>query len=289
MKAILTLKTLSSAEQNLLKEKRIQAEMPPQEWIDLFNKLNNFDKEADRSRLWSGGIGCVGILLAVVGIPLISVFIGIAMIPIGIILAGFGLYIFLRLRRFDIKGELLSQRILPVLLILREEMKPNDKLKLRLDFRGFEFPEKLLNQSEKRKTNIYRSIIDYYYRDHWMDGDATLADGTRLVWNLYDLVKHIKKVKYRKGKRKSKSKYRTYISMQVGMHRKRYRLAPLKQKGVEGKIKTRRSGDHVWMTVAKTVKHPDGQSFHPNDFINAVASAYIRATPVRATPSGGRQ
>ncbi len=265
--------------------------MPPEQWINLFTKLRDFDKQADTSRWIGGGMGCVGLLLAIIGIPLISVLVGILMIPIGLILLAVGIYVYATLKPYDIQGDVLTTRVLPLLKILREEMKTNENLKLRLDLRGFEFPEKLLSQSEDYGDNSffsgarYKSIIDYYYRDHWMDGDATLADGTRLIWSAYDLVKHIKKVKHRKGKRKSKSKYRTYISMQVGMNRKRYMLPPsLKLKGQEGAVRTQKSGDYNWMLVKKTVKYPAGQSFQPNDFVNTIASAYIRATPV-----GGRK
>lgn len=285
MKAIFTINSLLPEEKNLLKVKQIQAEMPPEQWINLFTKLRDFDKQADSSRWIGGGMGCVGVLLAIIGIPLISVLVGIAMIPIGIILAAVGIYVYFSLKPYDIQGDVLTTRVLPLLKILREEMKTNENLKLRLDLRGFEFPEKLLSQSPDYGSGAYRSIIDYFYRDHWMDGDATLADGTRLIWSVYDLVKHIKKVKYRKGKRKSKSKYRTYISMQVGMNRKRYTLPPsLKLKGQEGAVRTQKSGDYAWMLVKKTVKHATGESFQPNDFVNTVASAYIRATPV-----GGRK
>jgi hypothetical protein len=284
VKAIFTLNSLSSAEKNLLKTKQIQTEMPAQQWLDLFTKLRDFDKEADTSRKWAGGIGCGGLVLAFVGIFLIGIFIGLAMIPIGIILAIGGLIIYFYLKPYDIQGDFLTNRVLPILKILREEMKEKENLKLRLDIRGFEKTDKLLNQSQNYGSGMYRSIIDYYYRDQWMDGDATLADGTRLVWSVYDLVKHIKKVKYRKNKQKSKSKYRTHISMQVGMHRKRYRLQPLKDKGNEGLLRTQKSGDYFWMLVKKTIKHPAGQSFQPNDFVNTIASAYVRATPV-----GGRK
>lgn len=279
MKAIFTLSKLTPEEKNLLKTKQVQANMPPQQWIDLFSKLRDFDKEADSSRLLAGWMIAAGVLITIVGIPLTAILIGFVIIPIGIILAGTFLYVFFSLKQYDIKSEILSGKVLPTLLVLREEMKPGDGLKLRLDLRGFEIPEKLVNQSPKRNTSIYRSIVDYYYRDNWMDGDATLADGTRLVWNAQELVKHIKKVKYRKGKRKSKSKFRSVLTTQIGMHRKRYRLPAVREKGNDGKIATRKSGEFHWMRISKTIKHPPGQTFKPTDFLNTVATAYSRAIP----------
>lgn len=284
MKAIFTLSKLTDNERNLLKSKRIKAVKPVQQWIDLFTKLRDFDKEADSSRAWAVGLAVAGGIMTFVGFFLLVVFVGFLMIPLGMLmLAGF-LAAYFYLKQFDVNSELLSQRVLPILLILREEMKPGANLKMSLDFRGFETTEKLVNQSEKRKTSIYRSIIDYYYRDHWIDGDTTLADGTRLVWSITDLVKHIKKVKYRKGKRKSKSKHRTVLTTQIGMHRKRYLLPDIKEKGTEGKLMTRKSGAYNWLLVRKTVKHLPPVSFQSSDFVNTIASAYIRATPL-----GGRK
>ncbi len=284
MKTIFTLNKLTGDEKNLLKTKQIKAEMPVQEWIDLFSKLRDFDKEADSSRAWAVGLAITGGFIAFFGIFLLAVFVGFLMIPIGLImLVGF-IIAYFYLKPYDIQSELLTQRVLPMLLILREEMKANGNLKLRLDFRGFEVSEKLVNQSDKRNTSIYRSIIDYYYRDYWMDGDTTLADGTRLVWSITDLVKHIKKTKYRKNKKKSKSKFRTVLNTQIGMHRKRFLLPDVKEKGNEGKIKTRKSGAYHWMQVNKTVKHLPPVSFQPLDFVNTIASAYVRATPL-----GGRK
>lgn len=284
MKAIFTLSKLNSDEKNLLKSKQILAEMPVEQWIELFAKLRAFDKEGDSSRKWAGGLAIASGFIVFFGFVTLVIYIGFLLIPLGVLMFVFFLPAYLYLRSFDIKAEFLAERLLPILFILREEMKPNGLLKLRIDFRGFEFSEKLVNQSDKRKTSIYKSIIDYYYRDNWIDGDATLADGTRLVWSITDLVKHIKKVKYRKGKKKSKSKYRTVLSTQIGMHRKRYLLPDTKEKGVEGKLRTKKSGAYNWMMVTKTVKHLPPTSFQPVEFVNSIAAAYVRATPL-----GGRK
>jgi hypothetical protein len=284
VKAIFTLNKLNSDEKNLLKMKQIKAEMPVQQWIDLFSKLRDFDKEADSSRAWAVGLAIAGGFIAFFGLFLLIVFVGFLMIPIGLIMLVGYIVAYFYLKPYDIQSEILTQRLLPMLLILREETKPNGNLKLRLDFRGFEVSEKLVSQSDKRNTSIYRSIIDYYYRDNWIDGDTTLADGTRLVWSITDLVKHVKKVKYRKGKQKSKSKFRTVLNTQIGMHRKRFLLPDVKENGNEGKIKTQKSGAYHWMQVRKTVKHLPPISFQPVDFLNTIASAYVRATPL-----GGRK
>ena len=283
MKALFTLNSLSNEEKELLKAKQINAERTVEEWFALFTKLRDFDKQGDRTRKWSFGIGCFGIILAIVGILLIAAFVGVLFIPLGIILAVAGIITYFYIKRFDIPGEVLTNTVIPILTVLREDMKSNQKLQMRLDLRGFAIPEKLSNQSEPYASGVYHKIVDSFYRDHWFDGKTILADGTHLIWSIHDLAKRQNKSKrnYRgKHKSKTKDKHRSFISMQIGMKSKRYTLPKkFKEKSKEGAIVTKSTDDFDWMDVRRNIKHPDGQTFQPTDFVNAIASAYLRATP----------
>lgn len=300
MSAFSQLEKLSEKDKLFLTTKQIEDEKSADDWLNFFNRIKQFDQIGDKTRQKNFGLGCVAAILLVFGIfvsPILFsfsleagsfAFSGIVSFLIILIFLAllaatiFGFVRYKKLKKFDIQVEMLTDKVLPILLILQEEMKPNDLIKLRLDLRGFEIPEKLVSQSNDYGSGMYRSIVDYYYRDPWIDGTATLGDGTRLIWHIQDLVKHIKKVKWRKGKRKSKSKHRTFLNFQIGMHRKKHSLpVRLKLKGNEGKLRTKRSGAYHWMNVYKTIKHPPGQQFSPNDFVNAIASAYVRATPQR--------
>lgn len=300
MSAFSLLEKLSEKDKLFLTTKQIQEEKSADEWLSFFNNIKHFDQYGDKTRQRSFGIGCVGAILLGLSLfvspflftmfiedfsptvtILLTIFFLILVVTL-IIATVIGFRRYKKLKQYDIDSEMLTAKVLPLLLILREDMKPSDKIKLRLDLRGFEIPEKFISQSNDYGSGIYRSIIDYYYRDSWIDGEATFSDGTRLIWHIQDLVKHIKKIKYRKGKRKSKSKHRTYLNFQIGMPRKKHSLpANLKLKGNEGKLRTKKSGAYHWMSVRKTIKHPPGQQFTPNDFVNAIASAYVRATPQR--------
>lgn len=283
MKAIFTLNSLSTEEKELLKVKQITAERTIDEWFALFTKLRNFDKQGDSTRKWSVGIGCFGIILAMLGIPLIAAFIGILFIPLGIILVIAGVVIYFYIKPYDIQGEVLTNTIIPILTILREDMKPDQKLQMRLDLRGFALQEKLSNKSQPYANSVYHIIVDSFYRDQWFDGKTILADGTHLIWSIHDLAKRQNKTKSNirgKTKSKTKDKHRSFISMQIGMKSKRYTLPKkFKEKGKEGAIITKSTPDFDWMNVRRNIKHPDGQTFQPTDFVNAIASAYLRATP----------
>lgn len=284
MKAISAISSLSPGEKNFLKTKQLTAEYTPDEWLKLFKKLKDVDAKGDSMRKVGGSFGCLGIILAIVSIFLFPLLLIIA-IPVAI--AGIAIYFYLK--AFDIPGEILSRTLVPMIVILREEMKPDEKLKLRLDLRGFELTEKLVNKTNSYAMGVYHSVVDSFYRDHWLDGDTILADRTRLIWSVEDLVKSTHKTKrnYRgKTKSKTKNKYKSLITLQVGMNNKKYFLPEkVKQKGAEGAIRTKDADDHSWMNLRKIVKHQGEQKFTPQDFVNAVASAYARAIPA----SGGKK
>ena len=290
MKALTALSSLSTEEKNFLKSKQITAANTPDEWLKFFKKLKDFDAEGDKTRKIGRNIGCGGLILAFVGIILVSLYVGIFLIPIGIILALIGFAIFFYIRRYDIPGAILTQTLVPMLVILREEMPPQEKLKLRLDLRGFDLPEKLVNKGPSYARGAYHEIVDSFYRDHWLDGDTQLADGTKLIWGVEDLVKSSKKSKRNargKHKTKTKNRHQSLISLQVGMNNKKYFLpAKIKQKGAEGAIRTKDADKFSWMSLRKRIKHEAGQTFSPKDFVNVIASAYARAVPAAA---GGKK
>ncbi len=277
IEAFTTLFSLSAEQKKLLKEKQIQDERTPEEWIKLFTTIADFDKKRDRGQGW--GCGCIiaGFILTIISFPLIAVYVGILTLPVAILMLIIGLIAYFFLKGYDVPGEKLTNFILPILKVLQEDMDPNEKLKLKLDLRGFEVAEKKTGESQKYDKGVYYNCIDFYYRDHWMQGEAVLLDGTQLVWNIYDLVRNTRKTKrnYRgKIKTKTKPKHKTFIALRAGMKNDKYFLQnDLKEKGKEGKIAINDSGKRSWITIRKSIKHP----FTPHDFFMTVASAYNRA------------
>jgi hypothetical protein len=283
VKALTTLSSLSPEEKNFLKTKQITASNTPEGWISFFKKLKQIDTDGDKSRNRGFSVGCIGLVIAFIGIFLIGFGVGFIVIPIGILLAVVGYAFYFYLKSYDIPGSILGNTLVPMLMILREEMSPNEQIKLRLDLRGFSMPEKLLRTNSEYARGAYHKIVDSFYRDHWLDGDTVLADGTRLIWSIEDLVRSSHKTKRTtrgKIKSKTKDKHRSLLSLQIGMHNKRYSFPEkIKQKTAEGVIRTRDLEQYSWMSIRKMIKHQGSQTFAPGDFINAVASAYARAIP----------
>lgn len=288
MKAFLTLGKLSAEEKNLLLNKQITDSKTPDEWIAFFQKLKDFDKESDATRKLNGWLGCLGFIVIFMSFFLIASLVGFVTIGAGILMVITGLIGYFYIKRYDIQGDVLTNSIIPILKVLREEMKLSEKVKLKLDLRGFAMAEKLTNQTEPYQRGAYYSIIDYFYRDQWLDGETALADGTQLKWSIWDLAKQSKKSKRTtrgKHKSKTKDKHCSFISVTVGMHEKKYALPEkLKLKDQEGHIRTKGAGDYNWMNIKKTIKHPVGKTFTPTDLVNAIATAYTRAAP-----TGGRK
>lgn len=280
--------SLSAEEKKFLKTKELIDAKTPDEWISFLKKLKDVDASGDKTRKTFGGFGCLGLIIAFIGIILLGFGIGIFIIPIGILLAAVCYGIYFYLRSFDISASVISNTIVPLMMILREETKPDEKVKLRLDLRGFAKPEKLVKKNPTFASGVYHAVNESFYRDHWMDGETALADGTRLIWAIEDLVKNTQKSKRTpRGKYKSKTKNKTrcLLSMQIGMSKKRYALPEkLKQKNVEGVIRTKEADDYNWMSVNKLVRNVGEQALPPQEFVNSIASAYIRAVP-----AGGRK
>lgn len=279
--AISTLLSMNAEEKKLLQVKQISDERTPDEWIKFFSSIASFDKQGDSARNWGCGCAVAGGFISFISIFLIMLYVGILTLPIGLVMLTAGLIVYFYLKGYDVPGEKLTDGVVPIMLILREDMNPNDKVKLRLDLRGFELAEKKTGESQTYNKGVYYNCVDFYYRDAWMDGQATLADGTQLVWHLYDLVKNTRRTKrnYRgKVKTKYKPKHRSYIAVQAGMKNEKYSLQDgAKEKGAEGKIAINDCGKRTWVTVRKMIKHPVGQSFKPVDFVSVVASVYKRA------------
>jgi hypothetical protein len=189
-----------------------------------------------------------------------------------------------------VPGAILTKTLTPMLLVLREEIPPQEQLKLRLDLRGYSTPEKLINQSAAYESGRYYEVTDSFYRDPWFDGETVFTDGTRLIWSVEELVKSQKKYKRNprgKVKSKTKTRRRSFISMQIGMHNKKYSLPEkIKEKTNNfGNVRTKEMNDYGWMSVRKMLKHEGDQTFAPRDLINTIATAYARATPI----AGGRK
>lgn len=276
---------LASEDKVLITKRQIEDERTPKEWIKTLKDVANVDEQGDTIRKVSYRVGIFGIVL--LAISIISIFLefsGLTFLFIpGIILAIPGFAIYFISKNFDLPSELIKEAIIPILLVLHEDIKNGERVNLKLDLRGFLQSDKADGQTEDHSHPRHK-ITNYFYIDPWCEGKTTLADGTKLVWDIKNYVRHRVKKRYgSSGKSKGtiiKNKSKSLVTVKAGVDKRKFVLPPkLKQKGEEGKIHTQRQDGMQWMTVRRMFKHGEGESFHPQYFIDPVASVYMRTMP----------
>lgn len=277
--------SLTPPEKQFLTSKQITDEKTADQWLQFFAKIRSFDFKNDKNRNRSFWVGCLGLILIFVSFFLMTVIIGFVILPMGLLMLIGGLIFYFFFKKFDVDSEVLKKSVIPLIKVLKEEMSPQAKLKMRLDVRGFQQNEKLLRQSNPYNRGAYYKIVDSFYKDQWFDGETYFADGTKIIWSIENFVKNSTKSKQNprgKTKTKTKAKHRSIINLQAAVLKKNYRYPPrLKEKNNQQAILTRSTKDHDWIKIRKSVKHPVGNTFTVVDFIHTVAVVYQKATQMR--------
>ena len=141
-----------------------------------------------------------------------------------------------------------------------------------------------MSESQPYTRGAYHRIVDSFYKDSWLDGATTFADGTKVIWNITDLVKNSNKTKRNprgKTKHKTKQKYRTIIQLQAALHKKKYRFPiKIKDKTKEQSILTKSTKDYDWIKIRRSLAYPNDKTFSVSDFIQTIAIVYRQAYPL---------
>jgi hypothetical protein len=278
--------SLDPEDKIIISKRRIEDKRAPNEWITTLRNVARVDEQGDTVRKYSYRTGIIGIILCV--IALISVFLEIPTVPIlfipGIILLLTGFLIYFIIKRFDLPHELIKETIIPILYLLREDIKKGEKIMLRMDLRGFKHSDKSEGEEEDHR-HFRHKITNYFYKDKWFAGNTVLADGTELYWEIEDDVRHRVKKKYgSSGKSKGKeikNKIKSNITVRAGVSKKNFALpVRFKQKGDEGKIYTQKQNGQQWITIERKIRHLEHERFIPKYFIDTVAEVYMRVKPL---------
>lgn len=267
VKTLQSYQALRAEQKEFLHSKRMEASLPIAEWIAFLGGLARFDRHADSLcsyLLWGGLISVpVAIFFAVFfesGWPLLLI--------LG------GIYAFVsrsRLKGLDLPS-LIGHFLLPYLVVLREEIAADSKLWLQLDLRGFALREKLTAESGPRADHV--SV----YRDQWLTGSASLADGAELHWAIIDQVRSRSRQRRNargKTKTKTKCKVRRSINACLRVSHKDYVLNQSETSGhaARQKIKAGEKRDEIRV---QSDFHPQDAATPPELFqmIDTIASAY---------------
>ncbi|MEC5386189.1 hypothetical protein VVD49_10660 [Uliginosibacterium sp. H3] len=219
---------LDARQRALIKEKEIDASMSLEEWIPFLGGIARFDRAGDGLRKALGWLTLISVPLG-----LIPAIVTDSPAPLLVWLLSLGLGIsWWRLRKIDIPSSL-DRFLLPWLTLLKEDIQPKSEVVLRLDLRGAEMDNKSLMASDMPRglPKSPRNCQDTYFRDDWLSGTASLADGAVLRWQISDLVRQrIKTRSNSRGKTKRKTKYKIQRSfdVQLSVRARDYQVAQLR-------------------------------------------------------------
>ncbi|HEX9983754.1 MAG TPA: hypothetical protein VGF69_10860 [Thermoanaerobaculia bacterium] len=275
-------KSLNSEQRRVLLEKQVKMNRPIDETIAFFRPLAACDKLGDKSR---ARFGCTGGLAIVAIIPLLIMWgngvyptpVALGLIAAAIVVATLLLRRYLWLDKIDLSNNLRGV-VLPILHLFREDVAPDQPIQLDLDLRSPTDKTKQMSKSEPYAAGAYYKVIDTFYADPWMTGEALLTDGTRLRWSVTDSIRERKKTKRNaRGKHKTKTRYskKTSIDVEVAMKSKQYELGAVEEGTVvEGERRNT-------VRVKRRVKMASLDPIHPREIVDLVANVYRGAQPVK--------
>ncbi|MFP4436750.1 MAG: hypothetical protein ACLFVO_05840 [Chloroflexaceae bacterium] len=176
--------------------------------------------------------------------------------------------------------------LLPILRVLQADMlQPNEPLRLQVDLRGWKLPAKQVDQVDHHDTE---KTVDTFYVDHWLTGQAHLADRSRLRWRLTRQVRVRQTTRHRlsgRVKTKTKDKIKTLVDARLAISHQRYpgalsEAAPIPH----GRLKIRPKEQRTEIRV-KQKYSPETTSRDTNPFVEAVSAAYQQVTLPDAGPT----
>jgi hypothetical protein len=171
-----------------------------------------------------------------------------------------------------------------MLRVLQADMRPKKPIHLQIDLRGWELPTKQVYKVDHHDTE---RTVDTFYVDHWLMGQARLADRSRLQWRLTRQVRVRQTTRHRlsgKVKTKAKDKIKTLVDARLVIAHQRYPGAlPEATPIPNGRLKIRPKETRTEIRV-KQKYSPETTSRDTNPFVETVSTAYQQvALPDTAT------
>ena len=283
------LRELSPAERETIASGHFAGDYTPDALLDQMRTLARFDASNDTTRaslkhwIWAiVGLDFLGLLLfkfiphagrlldARWVIPLFVVEV--------VLVAGMGVLLW-RLRNVDI-GNNFRLVALPFLSVLKQDIDPDQTLTVRIDLRD------ALHASKKKRTGnpyadgAYYRVIDTTYLDPWFHGKAVLADGSRLMWTVYDTIvksTRTKKTASRKTKTKTRHVKRSQVAIALTVPNKIYGVA--RAPAPEGtKLAVAVGAKRSTIRLVRKLKTQSLDPVDPALLIDAVSGAYRQIT-----------
>lgn len=213
---------LTPRQKDFIGSRKIAEQRPLNDWLRFFRVLGSLDRYGDKARSISGGWAVLGFVLIFFSFianaiaefksePVLMITAGTAGLG-ALLMIVFGAN-FLNLRRVDVPNTL-RKFLLPVFMLLKEDVHRKTPPRVELDLTGAEEKEKLIKQWEAKGTAGWTraGILSekyFVYRDAWASGNMRLVDGSVLKWQIVDVIRRRDRRKRNaRGKTKTKTKYK---------------------------------------------------------------------------------
>ena len=264
----------------IAREKRVEGTHTADAWLACLGPLAEGDRRTDALRLAAGLIALVAATIAVIGFVARGPGIIVGIVCAVVAATAFGSR--LALRRRDMP-DALRRFVVPLLLVLREELGRHEPVTLRVDLVGAQQPRKRLGE---RRWNAHgRHVTERRYADPWLSGETRLVDGTRLSWEIVDHVRQRDQSRRNpRGKLKSKTKLKVkrYLTVRLGLPHDIYETRHAPPGGRRERLAVRPGERRDVVRVrrvieARTLQEPPALE----QFLDLIGQAYQRAVPTR--------
>lgn len=277
---------LSPAERETIASGQFAGDFTAEALLDQMRHLAKFDASNDATRALLKKLTGAAVVGAFASLWLLSVFGKVMLIAVALLI-GVAIYLGVtlsRLSKLDISNNF-REVALPFLAILKQDMDPQQTLKVRVDLRAPTHQNKRRGTPQSSKGGVYTKIVETAYHDNWFSGSARLADASVLRWSVVDDVVESKRTK-RSSSGKMKTKTRNYkrstVAVSLSVANKRYGVAP--NASADGhKIAVQGGAKRRTIKLTRKIKTKSLDTMDPGVLIDTVASAYRNVTaPARS-------
>jgi hypothetical protein len=275
MAALLNLFSLTSEQRRFLWRKQIVDTRTPAAWLELFRPMGPYESDPGKGgclaaflALGAAGLLCAGVVNLFSRHGLLS--------GVVLLLLGLGCGAGVGAMRLRLRGRRLERGLNPLLAALREDMAADDKVTLTVDMRGAERKANRIGRRDLGARGSYPEAVEITFADNWLQGDAVLADGTKLQWEITEYVRlEVRTKRNARGKSKSKTRRRmaTHLRIDAGWRKDRFALTEAAGTAV------RDDGRRFWLKLRRTFRHATGEAFNAGQFVQTVAAGYAQTKP----------
>lgn len=257
---------------SFLKTKMLRSSRTLENSLPRLKKVGAFDEVLDATRkalnIWKVIFLMLGILMTIVIVfalqkVILSPVIGVAVIPLLVVWVMGG-----ALKAYDLPATF-NDFCMPLFAILEEEMDKTSTLYLKLDLRGSELKEKLVNR-EKFGKGLAKTT-QFTYHDPFFKCTAELVDKGRLHCEVTS-IQRVRKITKRSasGKYKMKTKRKTMAIVSVKL------ALPMQaavNEGLKGKVKAGEKRNVI--ALRKKIRNIQNETDLLNGVIAVIGEAYM--------------